>query len=64
MGRRRSRVAGTIDLVEYYGHDHVSMVDLDDGTSVPGPNGGAAAVRTWSACGVRAAVPMPSFADG
>ena len=24
----------TVDLVEYYGHDHVSVVVLDDGTQL------------------------------
>jgi ABC-type Fe3+/spermidine/putrescine transport system ATPase subunit len=33
--------AATVQLVEYYGHDHVSVVALDDGTTLrsraPGP---------------------------
>ncbi len=56
---------GTVDLVEYYGHDHVSMVELDDGTSVRIRTAGPPRFGRGQRVAVRAAsVPMPSFADG
>jgi ABC-type Fe3+/spermidine/putrescine transport system ATPase subunit len=64
-GARTGAGMGTIDLVEYYGHDHVSIVRLDDGTSVRSRASGPPRFGRGQRVAVRAATsPMPSFVDG
>jgi iron(III) transport system ATP-binding protein len=54
--------AATVQLVEYYGHDHVSVVELDDGTSVRSRGPGAPSYRRGQRVGVSsAAVSAPAF---
>ena len=55
----------TVELVEYYGHDHVSVVVLDDGTSLRSRAPGAPSFRRGQRVGVRSiAVSAPAFPVG
>jgi iron(III) transport system ATP-binding protein len=47
--------AATVQLVEYYGHDHVSVVVLDDGTILRSRAPGAPSYRRGQRVGVRSA---------
>jgi iron(III) transport system ATP-binding protein len=52
----------TVQLVEYYGHDHVSVVVLDDGTTLRSRAPGAPPYRRGQRVGVRsAASSAPAF---
>jgi iron(III) transport system ATP-binding protein len=54
--------AATVELVEYYGHDHVSVVVLDDGTSLRSRAPGAPSYGRGQRVGVRSiAVSAPAF---
>jgi iron(III) transport system ATP-binding protein len=54
--------AATVQLVEYYGHDHVSVVVLDDGTSLRSRAPGAPTYRRGQRVTVRSAArSAPSF---
>jgi iron(III) transport system ATP-binding protein len=44
---------GVVELVEYYGHDHVSLVTLDDGTALRSRRPGAPALRRGQRVTVR-----------
>jgi iron(III) transport system ATP-binding protein len=48
---------GTVELVEYYGHDHVSIVALDDGTPVRCRAAGAPVGRRGQRVTVRSTAP-------
>jgi iron(III) transport system ATP-binding protein len=55
----------TVQLVEYYGHDHVSVVELDDGTSLRSRGPGAPSYRRGQRVKVNsAAVSAPAFPLG
>ena len=55
----------TVQLVEYYGHDHVSVVELDDGTSLRSRGPGAPPYRRGQRVRVNtAAVSAPVFPAG
>jgi iron(III) transport system ATP-binding protein len=55
----------TVQLVEYYGHDHVSVVELDDGTSLRSRGPGAPSYRRGQRVRVNsAAVSAPAFPLG
>ena len=57
--------AATVDLVEYYGHDHVSVVVLDDGTSLRSRAPGAPSYRRGQRVGVRSSArSAPAFPVG
>jgi iron(III) transport system ATP-binding protein len=57
--------AATVQLVEYYGHDHVSVVELDDGTSLRSRGPGAPSYRRGQRVRVNsAAVSAPAFPLG
>jgi iron(III) transport system ATP-binding protein len=54
--------AATVELVEYYGHDHVSVVVLDDGTHLRSRAAGAPSYGRGQRVGVRSiAVSAPAF---
>jgi iron(III) transport system ATP-binding protein len=54
--------AATVQLVEYYGHDHVSVVVLDDGTSLRSRAPGAPSYRRGQRVAVSSAAnSAPSF---
>ncbi len=57
--------AATVQLVEYYGHDHVSVVELDDGTTLRSRGPGAPPYRRGQRVRVNsAAVSAPAFPLG
>jgi iron(III) transport system ATP-binding protein len=57
--------AATVQLVEYYGHDHVSVVELDDGTILRGRGPGAPTYRRGQrVCVSSAAGSAPAFPLG
>ena len=57
--------AATVQLVEYYGHDHVSVVVLDDGTTLRSRAPGAPPYRRGQRVGVRSAArSAPAFPVG
>lgn len=57
--------AATVQLVEYYGHDHVSVIELDDGTSLRSRGPGAPSYRRGQRVRVNsAAVSAPAFPLG
>jgi hypothetical protein len=51
-----------VELVEFYGHDHVSVVLLDDGTSLRSRSPGVPPYRRGQRVGVRSAArSAPAF---
>jgi iron(III) transport system ATP-binding protein len=64
-GARNDCGAATVQLVEYYGHDHVSVVVLDDGTSLRSRAPGAPSYRRGQRVAVSSAArSAPSFPVG